>query len=37
MDSKELEIHGVYWWAAGLGSVLLVRGGTMCPTDQYIM
>ena len=26
MDSKELEIHGVYWWAAGLGSVLLVKG-----------
>lgn len=26
MDSKKLEIHGVYWWAAGLGSVLLVKG-----------
>lgn len=32
MDSKELEIHGVYWWAAGLGSVLLVKGRHYVPS-----
>lgn len=37
MDGKKLEIHGVYWWAAGLGSVLLVKGRHHVPTDQYII